>query len=217
MSGGSLRISRRSFGGVSPVRTATRSLRLQTGERPAQVPLDVVVERLQRRDVEHAQALPRRRAQPVERVEERGQRLARAGRRLDQHVRAARDRRPALRPAPASARRRCARTRPASPRRRLRAGPSRQVTPGLLAQVIRGEGDRHDHHEDHEDDDRDAAEDDCGRARALAHFGLVLEALDLLDDAVTVAVLVRALGQTFWVPPCRIPSPLTGRLPTVAA
>ena len=71
-------------------------LRLQPGERAAQVPLDVVVERLQRRDVEHPQPLARRRAQPVERVEERGQGLARAGRRLDEHVRAARDRRPAL-------------------------------------------------------------------------------------------------------------------------
>ena len=71
-------------------------LRLQAGQRAAQVPLDVVVERLQRRDVEHAQALARRRAQPVERVEERGQGLARPGRRLDQHVGAARNRRPAL-------------------------------------------------------------------------------------------------------------------------
>ena len=122
-------------------------LRLEPGERAAQVALDVVVERLQRRDVEHAQPLARRRVQAVERVEERGQRLAGAGRRLDQHVRAGRDRRPAERPAAASARRRCARTRPASPGRRLRAGPPRQVTPRLLAQVVGGEGDRHDHHE----------------------------------------------------------------------
>ena len=71
-------------------------LRLQTGQRAAQVPLDVVVERLQRRDVEHPQTLARRRAQPVERVEERGEGLARTGRCLDEHVGAARNRRPAL-------------------------------------------------------------------------------------------------------------------------
>ena len=35
-------------------------LRLEPGERPAQVPLDVVVQRLQRRDVENAQARARR-------------------------------------------------------------------------------------------------------------------------------------------------------------
>ena len=69
--------------------------RLEPGERPAQVPLDVVVERLERRDVQDAQALARARVQPVDRVEERGERLARAGRRLDQDVAAGRDRRPA--------------------------------------------------------------------------------------------------------------------------
>ena len=84
MSGGSRSIRRRSFCGVSPVRTATRSCEPQPGERPAQVPLDVVVERLQRRDVEDAQALAGRRRQPVDRREERRERLARAGRRLDQ-------------------------------------------------------------------------------------------------------------------------------------
>ena len=69
--------------------------RLEPGERAAQVSLDVVVQRLQRRDVEDPQPRPRRFAQAVERVEERRQRLAAAGRRLDQDVRAGRDRRPA--------------------------------------------------------------------------------------------------------------------------
>ena len=71
-------------------------LRLQPGERPAQVALDVVVQRLERRDVEDAQAAARRGREPVDRVEERRERLARAGRRLDERVRAARDHRPAL-------------------------------------------------------------------------------------------------------------------------
>ena len=71
--------------------------RLEPGERPAEVALDVVVERLQRRDVEHAQPRARARGEPVDRVQERGQRLPRPGRRLDQDVRARRDRRPAER------------------------------------------------------------------------------------------------------------------------
>ena len=74
---------------------ADAQLRAQAGERPAQVALDVVVERLQRRDVEEAQPLARARVEPVDPVEEGRQRLARAGRRLDQRVPAARDRRPA--------------------------------------------------------------------------------------------------------------------------
>ena len=71
-------------------------LRLEPGERTAQVPLDVVVQRLQRRDVEHAQSGAGRRRQPVDRVEEGGERLAGAGRRLDQRVRAGGDHGPAL-------------------------------------------------------------------------------------------------------------------------
>jgi hypothetical protein len=69
--------------------------RLQSCERAAQVPLDVVVERLQRRDVEQPQALAGLRDQPVDPVQERRERLARAGRGLDERVLAARDRRPA--------------------------------------------------------------------------------------------------------------------------
>ena len=68
----------------------------EAGERAAQVALDVVVERLQRGDVEQAEPLAGRRGQPVDPVQERGQRLARAGRRLDQRVLAGGDRRPAL-------------------------------------------------------------------------------------------------------------------------
>ena len=137
MSGGSLTSSRRSFGGVSPVRTPTRRLELEPGERAAQVPLDVVVERLQRRDVEHAQPLAGRRVQPVDRVEERGQRLARAGRGLDQDVAAA-TRSPASRAsAPASAAANAPRTRLAWLARRRQAGPSPRVPPdrGLRTSV----------------------------------------------------------------------------------
>ena len=69
------------------------------GERRAQVALDVDGERLERRDVEHAAALRlvgrRLEHQPVERPQERRQRLAAAGRREDQRRFAARNRRPA--------------------------------------------------------------------------------------------------------------------------
>ena len=68
---------------------------LEPGQRPAQVALDVVVERLQRGDVQQADALPRLGLEAVEPEEERGQRLARPGRRLDERVRARRDDRPA--------------------------------------------------------------------------------------------------------------------------
>ena len=67
---------------------------LDPGERPAEVALHVVVERLQRRDVEEAQALAGRRIEPVDAVEKRGKRLAGAGRSLDQHVVSGRDRGP---------------------------------------------------------------------------------------------------------------------------
>ena len=69
------------------------------GERPAQVALDVVVQGLQRGDVEqpHAALGSRRRREPVEPDEERRERLAGARRRAQEHVAAARDRRPALR------------------------------------------------------------------------------------------------------------------------
>src|SRR5204862_7394964 len=54
----------------------------------------VVVERVQRRDREEAQALARLGVELVDGVEERRKRLSRPGRRLDQRVLPARDRRP---------------------------------------------------------------------------------------------------------------------------
>ena len=71
-----------------------RELRAEPRERAAEVPLDVVVERLQRRDVEEPEPLARRLVQSVDAEEERRERLPRAGRRLDEHVPAPRDRRP---------------------------------------------------------------------------------------------------------------------------
>ena len=71
-------------------------LRAEPGERAAEVPLHVVVERLQRRDVEQPEPLARGVGEPVDPVQERGERLSGACRRLDQRVLAARDRRPAL-------------------------------------------------------------------------------------------------------------------------
>ena len=74
-----------------------RGGRADAGERGAQVALDVVVERLERRDVEHAQPLAGLRHEPVEEPQEGRERLAGAGRRAQQHVLAGGDRRPALR------------------------------------------------------------------------------------------------------------------------
>ena len=66
------------------------------GQRRAQVALDVVVERLQRRDVQHpGAALGGVAGEAVQGREERGQRLARAGRRQQQRVAARGDRGPA--------------------------------------------------------------------------------------------------------------------------
>ena len=70
---------------------ADRQRRAEPGERAAEVALDVVVERLQRRDVEQAQTLAGARVEAVDPGQERRQRLARAGRSLHEHVRAARD------------------------------------------------------------------------------------------------------------------------------
>ena len=66
-------------------------------ERHLQVAMDVVVERLQRRDVEDAHAARQRRLPPqrIEAGEERGQRLAGAGRREDERVLSRGDGRPA--------------------------------------------------------------------------------------------------------------------------
>ena len=65
---------------------ADAELGLEAGERAAQVPLDVVVERLQRRDVEQAEPAAGVAIELVDPVEEGGERLAGAGRRLDQDV-----------------------------------------------------------------------------------------------------------------------------------
>ena len=75
-------------GAGSPSRAAAWPM---PDQRRPQVALDVDGQGLERRDVEHPAALLRRRraaarGQPVERPEERGQRLARAGRRHDQGV-----------------------------------------------------------------------------------------------------------------------------------
>ena len=72
-----------------------RELRVEPGERASQVPLDVVVQRLERRDVEQAQPLAGRLVEAVDADQERSERLPRPRRRLDEDVTAARDRRPA--------------------------------------------------------------------------------------------------------------------------
>ena len=99
---GSLRWRSRSLAGVSPVRTSTVIARagaepLQAGERRAQVALDVIRQRLDRRHVDDARARPLARLarEPIEAPQERGERLAAAGRREHQRVVAARDARPA--------------------------------------------------------------------------------------------------------------------------
>ena len=71
-------------------------LRLEPGERAAEVALDVVVERLERGHVEQPETLAGRLVQAVEAEEERGERLPGAGRRLDEDVPALGDGRPAL-------------------------------------------------------------------------------------------------------------------------
>ena len=71
-----------------------RERRADARERCPEIALDVVVQRLQRRHVEQSQALARARVEAVDAVEERRERLPGAGRRLDEHVPPARDRRP---------------------------------------------------------------------------------------------------------------------------
>ena len=98
MSGGWRRSAARSAWLVSPVRRPTEIWRSHwmPGKRRPQVLLDVVVERPKRRDVEHLRARRRLPGQAVDGGQEGGQRLAGAGRRQEQRVLAAGDRRPAL-------------------------------------------------------------------------------------------------------------------------
>ena len=97
MSGGVRSIRRRSSGGRVAGAHRHPELRVETGERAAEVPLDVVVERLERRDVEQPEPLPGRLVQPVDAEEERRERLPGSGRGLDEDVPAVGDRRPSER------------------------------------------------------------------------------------------------------------------------
>ncbi len=101
---------------------ADPELRLEPGKRAAQVALDVVVERLERRDVEQAEARAGLAVEPVDAVEEGRKRLPRPRRCLDQRVCAGRDRRPAER-----LRRRRFREGPREPLARLRAEERERV------------------------------------------------------------------------------------------
>jgi len=74
---------------------ADSELGAQPRERAPQVPLDVVVERLERGDVEQAETSTGRLVEPIDAGEECSEGLAGSGRRLDEDVPAARDRRPA--------------------------------------------------------------------------------------------------------------------------
>ena len=106
-------------------------------QRRAQVAVHVVDERLERRDVQHAQAAQRVGRdrlghQAVEAPQERGERLARPGGRADQRVRARGDGRPALAPARRWARRTTTRTSRASPAKR----PPAEIGSGARAPSI---------------------------------------------------------------------------------
>ena len=98
---------------------------LDAGERRAEVLLDVDGERAERRDVEDARALLRGRRrlgrQPVDRPQERGERLARSGGREDQRVVARARSSPSRRAGPAWARRTWRRTTRGPRGRRRRA------------------------------------------------------------------------------------------------
>ena len=108
---------------------AHRERRADPRERPAEVPLDVVVERLERRDVEEPHPLAGRVVEPVEAEEERGERLARAGRRLDEDVPPARDRGPGELLRGRRRRRTRARTTPSCAARARRAHPPAERSP----------------------------------------------------------------------------------------
>ncbi len=113
-----------------------RESRAEARERRPQVALDVVVERLQGRDIEEPQPLAGTRVEPVDAGEEGGERLARAGRRLHEHVRTGRDHRPG-----GLLGRGRRRERPLEPGARLRRECSQRVHP---ANVPRRVGSNHD-------------------------------------------------------------------------
>ena len=109
MCGGWRRMRARSLCGVSPVRTAAligalaehacRELAADALERRAQVLLDVVRQRFERRHVEDLRLVAQRArggllGEQIDDAQERGERLARARGRADQRVRAAADRVP---------------------------------------------------------------------------------------------------------------------------
>src|SRR6266545_4841781 len=96
MWGGRFSIAWRSDCGVSPVRT---NVRTDLGERLGQVLLHVIRQRLEGRDIDDLDLVPQLTVQslahqPVDRGEERGKRLARTGRRGNQHIAALLDYRP---------------------------------------------------------------------------------------------------------------------------
>ncbi len=82
---------------IAQLLACRRGHRPDAGERRAEVAFDVVVERLQRREVQQRRARAGSALlaeQPIEAGEEGGERLPAAGRRADEDVLAARDRRP---------------------------------------------------------------------------------------------------------------------------
>ena len=146
-----------------------RGRRADARERRAQVALDVVVERLEWRDVEHPQALAGFRHEAVEEPQERRKRLARPGGRAHEHVLARGDRRPAQRlrrrgraervgePAPCVRREACERVNGGGGHRRRTIRPTRGVTNSAQEQVEREQSAGRD---DHRRGERDARRDE---------------------------------------------------------
>ena len=116
---------------------ADRERRADPGERAAEVALDVVVERLERRDVEQPEAFARRR-RSAGRCRGGTRRASSPSRSAPGRGRARPPRSPARRaPARASGRRTRARTRPSCPVRAWRADPPCERSPRRLAASVR--------------------------------------------------------------------------------
>ena len=111
---------------------ADRQRRAEPGERAAEVALDVVVEGLERRDVEQSQPLAGARVEAVDPGQERSQGLPRAGRSLHEHVRTARDHGPG-----GKLRRRRAGKRTLEPGARCRAEACECVHPPRVSRRVR--------------------------------------------------------------------------------